>query len=210
MQGSGETRNFVERLPDALRATAQSRSYRKGASVFNQGDVAQAIYLVLDGEVRVVRFGVRGEEVILQHARRGDFFAEASLDGHHYHCSAVATKSTTVLRIPASAVRELLDRDVRFARQWVSLLGQQLRTTRARLERLALRGAASRVRHYLMTEGVGPHHEVRLGSSLRQFAHELGIVEETLYRTLARMEKAGLIERSGSTLRLGRKLASMT
>jgi CRP-like cAMP-binding protein len=170
--------------------------------VFRQGDAARAVFNVLDGEVRLARFGEHGEELVLQRARPGDFFAEASLDSGRYHCNAIASEEATLLEIPAAALRELLDTDARFARQWVALLARQLRNARARLERLSLGGAAQRVRHYLVTEGRGPEFEVALTGSLKDLAKELGLAHETLYRTLARMKESGELERKGAALKL--------
>ncbi|HVC10425.1 MAG TPA: Crp/Fnr family transcriptional regulator [Burkholderiales bacterium] len=180
----------------------QSRRYPKDRPVFNQGDPVRAVFLVAKGEVRLTRFGPRGEEVILQRARRGDYFAEAALDSGRYHCNAIAAEPSELLEIPAAVLRDLLDRDAAFACQWATLLARQLRTTRARLERMALHGAADRLRHYLATEGSGPRNEVRLGGSLKDLARELGVAHETLYRTLARMEQSGYVERDGARLRL--------
>lgn len=103
------------------------------------------------------------------------------------------------------AFRDLLDHDAVFARQWRMLLSWQLRKARARIERLALKRAAERVRHYLLTEGSGPAGELELAGSLKEFARELGLTHETIYRTLHDMESRNEIERAGKLLRLKRK-----
>ena len=133
-------------------------------------------------------------------AGRGDFFAEASLDAPRYHCNAVASRPTTLLAFPVDKVRALLAKDPQFARQWVALLAGQLHSARARLERVALKSAAERVLHYLRTEGKGPRCEVTLEGTVKDLAHELGLTHESLYRTLARLERDGMVGRGDNRL----------
>jgi CRP-like cAMP-binding protein len=79
---------------------------------------------------------------------------------------------------------------------------RELRMARARIERLALASVAERVRHFVLTEGRDDGCEVALAGSLKDLARDLGVTHEALYRTLARMEKAGEIIRDGNALRL--------
>jgi CRP-like cAMP-binding protein len=142
--------------------------------------------------------------VVLHDAAAGEFFAEASLDSARYHCDAIASVPSELLQIPAAAVRELLDSDREFSRQWVALLARQLRTVRTRVERLSLKSAAERVRHLLVSEGRGAQCEVVLRGTLKDLARNLGLTHEVLYRTLAAMEREGVIERGDGVLRLAR------
>jgi CRP-like cAMP-binding protein len=180
----------------------RERDVATGDFVFRQGDRVRAVFSVIKGEVCLCRFGRRGEEVVLQRARAGDFFAEAALDSQRYHCHAIASEATRLLEISARALRELLKTNQEFAQTWVTLLAQQLRNARTRLERVALSAAADRIRHYLATEGEGPRREIIIPGTLKDFARDLGLAHETLYRTLAELESRGEIQREGRHLRL--------
>ena len=195
---SPPARNF----PAALRSSAKRVSCKAGDTIFRTGGTTHSVFFVESGAVRLVRYGRAGEEVVLHDARAGEFFAEASLDSARYHCDAVSSTPSELLQVPASALRELLDADREFARQWVALLARQLRAVRTRVERLSLKSAAERVRHLLVSEGRGPRCEVALAGTLKDLARNLGLAHEVLYRTLAAMERAGVIEREGTTLRL--------
>ena len=189
-------------LPSALRAIGHTHIFPEGARVFRKGDTVHAVFAVLDGEVCLSRSGKDGGEIVLHRAGRGDFFAEAALNATRYQCDAIASCSTTLLAFPATTVRALLGSDPAFAREWAALLARQLHAARARLERLALRSAADRVLHYLHTEGSGPRREVTLAGSLKDLAREVGLTHESLYRTLAALEKQGLVRREGRHLSL--------
>jgi CRP-like cAMP-binding protein len=189
-------------FPAALCTSAKRVAYEAGAIIFRAGSPTHSVFFVEAGAVRLIRNGRAGEEVVLHDARAGEFFAEASLDSSRYHCDAVASTPSELLQVSASALKELLDVDGEFARQWVSLLARQLRAVRTRVERLSLKSAAERVRHLLVSEGRGPHFEVVLAGTFKDLARNLGLAHEALYRTLAAMERDGVIEREGTTLRL--------
>lgn len=101
----------------------------------------------------------------------------------------------------AANLSDLIQADPDFARQWVSLLARQLRTARSRVERLSLKSAAERIRHLLISDGFGSHREVKISATLKELARDLGLTHETLYRTLATMERDGQIEQRSGTLR---------
>ena len=194
--------NLPAYLPAALRTLGHPVTCSKDGWVFRKGDTVQAVFLVLDGEVRLSRFAKDGSEIALHRAGRGEFFAEAALNAPRYQCNAIASQASTLLAFPADKVRELLDKDSEFAHQWVALLARQLHAARARLERLALKSAAERVLHFLHTEGKGPRCEVALTGSVKDLAKELGLTHESLYRTLARLEDDGVIVRMDHRLGL--------
>lgn len=188
-------------LPAALLAASSRLSCPAGTTVFRTGGATHAVFYVKSGAVRLLRFGRQGEEVVLHEARPGEFFAEASLDSGRYHCDAVAAEPSELLKIPAAALRALLDADPEFSRRWIALLSRQLRSARARIERLSLKGARERVLHLLLSEGRGPGCELRLAGTLKDLARHLGLTHEVLYRTLAAMEREGEITRGDGILR---------
>lgn len=196
------SRDVAANLPIALRGISHTLARTKDAWVFRKGDAVRAVFIVLDGEVRLSRFARDGSEIALQRACRGDFFAEAALNTPRYQCNAIASRSSTLLAFPAVKVRALLAKDLEFARQWATLLARQLHASRARLERLALKSAAERILHYLHTEGNGPRCEVALAGSIKDLARDLGLTHESLYRTLARLEQDGIVVRGEHRLML--------
>ncbi len=175
--------------------------------LFRRGDPASCVFFVHSGEVRMLRSGRAGEDILLHRARPGEFFAEAALECPRYLCDGIAFQASTVAVLPKSELGALIDNDRGFSRQWNSLITRELRAARARIERLALSSVAERVRHFIASEGRdSASAKVVLSGSLKDLARDLGVTHEALYRTLARMQKAGEIDRKGTTLVL--KLAS--
>jgi CRP-like cAMP-binding protein len=198
--GASQTLRFS--LPQSLQALSRVRDYARGEMLFRRGDPARSVFFVHSGEVRMLRSGRAGEDILLHRARPGEYFAEAAVDCPEYLCDALAFQRSTLTVIPKGRLATLLAHDRSFATQWNSVLMRELRMARARIERLALASVAERVRHFVLTEGRDDGCEVALAGSLKDLARDLGVTHEALYRTLTRMEKAGEIIRDGNALRL--------
>jgi CRP-like cAMP-binding protein len=82
--------NAPNDLSPTIEAGRTVRVLAPGELLFRQGDPATAIYKVESGRLRLIRRTVDDHLVTLHTARRGEFFAEASLFADAYHCDAVA------------------------------------------------------------------------------------------------------------------------
>jgi len=190
----------MEQFSGAFHVAARVVSMEKGQAIFRFGDEVGAVYRILEGEVCLTRFSPEGAEIVLYRAREGDFFAEASLFATHYHCDAICTHPGRCLRLPADALRQRLANDSDFALEWIATLSRSLRKQRAAQERLGLKSLRMRVIHYIVDRG--EEGRVELDQPVIRWAAELGASHEALYRTLAEMEREGLLQRQGQTLTL--------
>lgn len=188
-------------LPQSLMALSQHCHVKKNETLFRSGEPADAVFRVLSGEVHMVRHAPDGTTVVIHCARTGDFFAEASLFSSRYHCDAVSVRTSHCLRLPAIALRRTFETDAALAQAWMATLSGSLRRQRSALERMALKGTRARVVHYLVDRG--DNGQLMLDQTFLEWARELGVSHEALYRTLAAMERDGSLERNGVWLKLG-------
>jgi CRP-like cAMP-binding protein len=186
-------------MPATLQASARPEAFAKGATLFRQGARPTAMFCILAGEVRLVRHGSDGREIVLQRCREG-FTAEASLDSPGYHCDALAGSDGALLRFPIAAFRATLVNDALFNRRWLTHLAGEVRRLRMQCERLSLRSADARVIHCIETEGSGGR--LVLTQSRKAWAAELGLTHEALYRTLAALAGSGVLSIEGDALAL--------
>jgi CRP-like cAMP-binding protein len=157
------------------------RRIASGAYLFHLGEPVTSLFLVLEGEVRLVRHHGDGGMIVLQRARTGDVLAEASLFAGHYHCDAIAGTDSTVIALPK---RQLLDRfrnDPDFAEGWAAHLAREIQLTRFRSEVLSLRTVADRLDAWLAWHGPLPPK-----GEWKELAYEIGVSPEALYREIAR------------------------
>jgi len=73
------------------------------------------------------------------------------------------------------------------------MLNRELKRLRAQCERLSIKGVRNRLLHLIESEGLCGR--LALGAGLKSVALELGVTHEALYRTVAEMEKQGVLWR---------------
>lgn len=181
-----------ELLPAALQPLCLWLHAAKGERIFPQGRKPEQMIYVFSGEVVLLRPGSQGKSIVLQRARQC-FVAEASLQSSSYHCDAVVTVSGELIAIPIEPIRLALLADPAFAMRWIGMLNKELKRLRAQCERLSIKGVGDRLLHLIDSDG--QRGRLPLGAGLKSIALELGVTHEALYRTVAEMEKQGLLRR---------------
>jgi len=96
------------------------------AVVVKQGDPGEAMYFILDGELRV-RINVMGSETILTTLAAGDFFGDVSLFDHGPRSAdVIANTDSTVVKISAAAFDELAKAAPEIATPFLRAVGRTL------------------------------------------------------------------------------------
>lgn len=90
---------LLARLPDddlkALASRGRVRRFNAGATIFHEGDPGDAIYVVVDGRIRMSRLSGSGTEATLALIGAGDCTGELSLfDGKPRSATATAMQAT--------------------------------------------------------------------------------------------------------------------
>lgn len=181
--------NALITLETWLARHADTQMFERGARLFAAGDTPARLYWVERGELQLVRHGAQGERIVVQRCTRGAL-AEASLFSPAYHCEGVAAVGTRAWVMPLAAFLDGLA-DAGIGRAFIRWQASVIRSLRGQCERLSLPRAEDRVLHYLHEHG---RYASETGS-LKHWAGALGMTHEHLYRTLAKLERAGRIRR---------------
>ncbi|CEK12472.1 Crp/Fnr family transcriptional regulator [Chthonomonas calidirosea] len=113
---------------------AQIRSFTAGHYVLFQGDTGDALYLILQGTVKVFLNLSDGSEVFLALLGTSDVFGEMSLIDASGRSANVLTREPTKLLIMVQPLfNHLLDRSPSFGRNMLQLLARRLRMANARI-----------------------------------------------------------------------------
>jgi CRP-like cAMP-binding protein len=190
--------NFI---PLALLQSSRRFELLAGQHLFARGAPVEYLHWVLRGELYAVRTTPSGQEAVMMRGHAGEFFAEAALFAPLYTCDAIARKPAVLIGIPVANLRQTLLTDSAFSNAFLSTVVMGLRRQCSRVERLRLRGASERIEHFLSCE-VGPDGWSDLGRPLSEWALDLGLEPETLYRTLRALELKGTLQRKGRRMRL--------
>jgi CRP-like cAMP-binding protein len=191
-------------LPSPVKEEARLIDLPARSTVFASGDVAEEMFFLLFGEIRLSRRSRIGDEIAMDIRRQGGFLAEHVLFQHEYDCDAVTLKASKLLTLPRIAFARVL-RDTDLGNRWIAYLAGELRLARSRAERLALNTARKRIVHYIGT--FGTRGALSMTQTKKDWAVELGLTHEALYRELARMQKEGLLTVEYNKISLTRQRA---
>lgn len=192
-------------LSAAIRQSSTLHKLEAGEALFRQGDKASAVFEVEQGRLRLIRHTISNRDVVLHTARSGELLAEAALFADRYHCDAVATVASRVCAYSKHKLLAAFRKDPALAEHFMASLANQVQALRTRLEQRNIRSARERVLHYLMLAAVEDRLTVPLDGTLIDLAAELGLTHEVFYRTLAALEKDGIITRTRSAITLRKR-----
>lgn len=187
-------------IPDMLRRAARPLSLKRKQSLYRQGDSATAIYYVRSGELEAARFSPDGDPLVMLRAGAGEFFAEPALAVERYGCSAYAKLDSELYLLPKAVMLAAIREDMAFSMAFLQAQMKNARKQCSRYERVRLRRAEDRVIHFLVTEA-GTDGWIQLKGPLADWAAELGLTPESLYRALARLRLEARIEEKEGAMR---------
>jgi len=83
---------------DMLAELSQERRYGDGEVIFNEGDVGDSLFVIVKGEIEVLRkAGDTGQQKSIAVLREGEFFGEMSLIDKEYRSATCRTRGDTQL-----------------------------------------------------------------------------------------------------------------
>ena len=96
---------FEGLLPEEIEMLAdltQQKKYAAGEVVFEQGDVGDSLYLLVDGAVEVLQKRPDGTEQLITVLEAPEFFGEMSLIDKEYRSATVRAKTETTMLVLTS------------------------------------------------------------------------------------------------------------
>jgi CRP/FNR family transcriptional regulator, cyclic AMP receptor protein len=180
-----QTEQFKQQLRDSLQhETQNSRSIKitKHNHVYTCGDIAETIYFIESGQIKLLMLSPEGKECLLAIHTAGDIFGELCLSGLGLRLETAAAMEETHLRqIPSSKFFACLSRD--------SLL-------EGFVQYLAMRIADQQ---QVIANLVTVDSEQRLGKTLLQLASKLGKQDPRSIRIENKISHEELSEMVGTT-----------
>lgn len=174
---------------------AISRKLESGDILFHQGDKAERFYLLLHGQIKLIRVLLEGQEKLVEVISAGQSFAEALLfsGARHYPVTAGALKNCTLVSIDGAHYRQLLESQPKICLDLLAAFSIRLHQRLNEIDTLSLANASRRVARYLCQQQAAGNGKIQLSVPKRLIASQLGIQPETFSRILHRLIDAGLI-----------------
>ncbi len=184
---------------DSVLALMRGQKVRKGGIVFHQFDESGGLYLTFEGSVKISRIGREGREVTIAILREGNFFGEMSLfDGQPRSATATAITASRFLVLDRESFLKSMLTMPGIVAKLLQELSKRLRAANQNIENLALGTVFDRLFHFLshlgrQFEKAGGETVITARPTHQELAELVGSSRETVTRTLASMEKRGLV-----------------
>lgn len=186
---------------EGLATLLRRHRYGAGEVVFHEGDAGTALYVIEEGEVKIVLGSPEGKEVVLGLFGRGDFFGDlALLDGEPRSADAVAKEDSQILILRREDFLRFLADKPRVAAGLLAVLSRRLRRTDQLVHDAAFLDVRARLVKVLLelgeTRGQPGPQGVVIASRLTQadLANMVGATRESINRWLRYYEQHGLVQ----------------
>lgn len=187
---------LLARLPaadlKALASRGRLRSYPAGAVIFREGDPGDALYVIVEGSVRIAVLSAAGGEASVALLGPGEFVGDlALLDGLPRSASAIAHSPTKTLMVRRDDFRRWLAERPRASFALLEALSLRVRRTDEALADLAFLGLPQRLAKRLidLTTGGAP----RLRITQTELASMLGVSRESVNKQLNEFARDGWV-----------------
>ena len=179
-----------------LSSQAVIQNHSAGHLLLQQGDTPEGVYLVLEGEMRTMRFNEDGAEATIRLLQAGETCMEAVLFmGGPSPITVQALTACKVLVIPAYIIRNHVLEDSRFALNIIKIVTHHYKNAMHQIDAMNIKTPLQRVGYYFLEKHLNAGHdslEFTLPFRKQTIANYLGITPETFSRTLKQMRDMGI------------------
>lgn len=188
---ANEGGSCIERI---MQSRGTKQTIRAGATIFIEGDDADALYHIVSGVVRCCRITLDGRRQISRFLVRGDEMGMTARETYAYTAEAVG--DVVLHRISRSAFAEAMRKDAALRDALFDHMARTLNATRDQMVLLGQLNAAERAASFLI-EMAGrvtePDGDIHLAMNRQDIGDYLGMTLETVSRMFNRFKKEGVI-----------------
>ena len=201
---SRHTLTFDSRtLLNEVGAQKTTREYQDRQAIYSQGDAANAIFQIHDGNVKLVVASPRGKQAVIAMLGPGDVFGEGCLTTKSLRIStATAVQLSTIVCVKKVTLVRLIHNNPAFAKHFIShLLARMVRVEEDFVDRLFNFSEKRLARILLMLANNGK--DGRAHTSIPQFNQEqlaqmVGTTRSRVSHFMNKFRKLGLIDYHGN------------
>ena len=184
----------IASFADRFRAS----TFDQNATIFLEGDQADRLWVIQEGQVKIVKYGEGGKENLLEVIMPGEMFGGAGILFPVHPATAVAMTEVAVLGLPRAEYLQLIRSFPDVALKIITILGERLRAAMT-MRAMSIERVDARLAHILLKLadkiGVKIDNGVRIDMSLsrQDLADMAGTTIETAIRSMSKFRKDGLV-----------------
>ncbi len=182
--------------------------YKKGQTLFFQGNPPYGLYCMSTGKVKVSKIGNDGKESIVRIAVAGDILGHRSLFTHDFYtATATALETSTICFIDKKYIYKAIEQNPLVSMNIIEKLCKDLGIAEKKVASLFQKNVRERLAELLLLlkESYGieeGENRWRLNIKLtrEEMASMIGVANETLIRFMTEFKEEHLIEQQGKTI----------
>jgi len=197
-------------MPEWKKAIATAKltiSYKKGQSVFKEGEPVTGIHFIYSGAVKVHQSWGKEKELILRFAGPGDVLGYRGQVGQEtYPISATTLDRTTTCFISKEFLEASLKTNPGFLYRMMQLYAGELQKAERRMRNLALMEVKGRIAEALLTIqetfGCNPEGYCTVPVTRQDIASFAGTTYETVFKLFTEWSNSALMDTVGKSIRI--------
>jgi CRP-like cAMP-binding protein len=186
---------------------------RENETIFCQGDSADAVFYIKNGDCKVSVVSEQGKEAVIALIKKGDFFGEGCLTGQPYRLATVtAITECEFMRLDKTAIMRVLHAEPKFSEFFISyLLARNARVEADLVDQLFNSSEKRLARLLLLMANFGKEgntEPVLARVNQATLAEMIGTTRSRVSYFLNKFRKLGFIEYNGN-IRVHNSLLNM-
>lgn len=179
--------------------------YKKGQTVFFEGNNSHGIYCVHKGKLKLHKLGTEGKEQIIRFAKDGDILGyRALLSGEPFAASASVLEDSSLCYIPKDSLIKLITEDPSFSMKVLELTCKEMGRAADTITNLAQKPVRERLAEVLLmlkeVFGLDDEGTILVQLSREELANIVGTATESVIRLLSELKKECTIELKGKMI----------
>ena len=186
-------------LSDELVARLATRGdllvFPRGTRVLTEGDEADALYVLVSGELKVFTQDGKGRELVYNVMHAGEFFGELFLDGGVRSASVAAVTDARCVRVDRSEIRAFMKAYPEFAECLALKLIERLRQATELIKSLAMSSVHQRTVRLLEQLAVSEdgHRVIPKTITQQEIANRVGATREMVNHVIRKLARDGYL-----------------
>ncbi|WP_252232418.1 Crp/Fnr family transcriptional regulator [Clostridium sp. ZBS15] len=185
--------------------TINHKEYSKGDVIFTEGNVANTLYFVNKGKIKLYKHTKDGKEQILHVLSEGDLFGELDLiKPSKYGFNSKAIVNSKICTLTKDEMKDIIMRKPEIGIKVLETVGERLAKVENLVQNLATNDVDSRMAYLLIDlikkygESIEKNISIKLPLSREDMANYIGVTRETISRKLKKFEDEKLIKIVGT------------
>lgn len=162
------------------------KTLNKDNILFYEGDKAEYLYMLLDGELKLYKQGAKSQEIVLHHFNKPSLIAEMpTLENLNFPATCIALRDETLVgMIEKDSFKDILNKNPKLSLHIIMSLTKKIKNLETSINRNMVFDATAKVCSILKE-----NPEVLQTKKHIQVANFLNIAPETLSRSIAKLKK---------------------